>query len=385
MPRKCCICGSSKGAKYNEVPSDRTLRAKWLSVIPNKDNLGENPVVCNLHFQESDYDTTTKYRRLKRGVIPMVIPHEELDYEPYKEEGQTERYLEFFGSQIKEKNTELLGVKAQLQKVEGCLKTVTKHGGDIDTQLEAVKKLLELSKAENKKKTLDLRNLETEIRVLKSTCGRQEASLLTKDKIIQNLKEKKNRLLTRYKNTIKPKPSQDVKLQKRKLNFVKAAKERQLLMARMKIKNAIHRGIYMEKIRRLNKQLDILKAERRDLDENVYYKNLENLIINMDADRRAAFVLDQVKLYNKKVPRYSDLTLQECIIWEDTDPSGYEYVRNSDLLTLPAQWTMKKHLGPIDYDEIGTSTSTNTISQNLEMTTLNESQNSNTSQILNYN
>lgn len=381
MPRKCCICGTSKGVKYNEVPSDPTLRAKWLSVIPNKDNLGENPVVCNRHFQESDYDTNSKYRRLKRGVVPMVIPHEELDHEPYAEEGQRERYLQFFGSQIKEKSSELSEIKVQLQKVEGCLKNVTKQSGGIDTQLETVRKLFELSKTENKKKTVDLQNLETEIRILKDTCIRQETILKSKDKVIQELKAKQKQLQSHIKKeSAKPTPLQEMELKKKSLNFINMVKERNLQKARMKVKNAKERGLYMEKIRKLKAQLDILKAERRDLDENVYYKNLENLIINMDTDRRAAFVLDQVKLYNKKVPRYSELTLQECIIWEDTDPSGYEYVRNSDLLTLPAQWTMKKHLGPVNYDEVATS---NTSS--LTVVTIPNESLSDTSQIIQYN
>ncbi|XP_034234478.1 uncharacterized protein LOC117641347 [Thrips palmi] len=368
MPRKCCICNTSKGVKYNEVPSNPTLRAKWLSVIPNKDNLGENPVVCNLHFQESDYDTNSKYRRLKRGVVPMVIPHEELDHEPYEEEGQKERYLHFFGTQVKEKNAELLEVKTQLRKVEGHLKHVTKHNGGIDAQLEALTKLLQQSKEESKKKTLDLQNLETEIKILKAMCHRQEMSLKSKDKLIQELKEKQKELQRSVRESKKSKSLEDIELKKGKSSL---AKDRNLQMARIKLNNAKARSMYMEKIRRLQKQLDILKAERKDLDENVYYQNLENLIINMDTDRRAAFVLDQVKLYNKKVPRYSDLTLQECIIWEDTDPSGYEYVRSSDLLTLPAQWTMKRHLGPMDYDEVATS-KTDTLSANFEVTTMSD-------------
>jgi hypothetical protein len=43
---------------------------------------------------------------------------------------------------------------------------------------------------------------------------------------------------------------------------------------------------------------------------------------------RAIFILDQIKNYSKKVPRWSELTIRQCIAWRYSSPKGYEFPRN---------------------------------------------------------
>jgi hypothetical protein len=69
--------------------------------------------------------------------------------------------------------------------------------------------------------------------------------------------------------------------------------------------------------------------------------------IKKDADLsnpRAILLLDQIKNYNKKKPKWSETTIRQCIAWRFCSPKGYEFPRNS-LLKLPGRTTLGKYFG----------------------------------------
>ncbi|CAG4942596.1 unnamed protein product [Parnassius apollo] len=55
-------------------PKNSTRRNLWLSIVPLKMKYYESTRICNLHFQESDLDSTT--RLLKPTAVPTVINQE---------------------------------------------------------------------------------------------------------------------------------------------------------------------------------------------------------------------------------------------------------------------------------------------------------------------
>ena len=45
----------------------------------------------------------------------------------------------------------------------------------------------------------------------------------------------------------------------------------------------------------------------------------------------ATFILDQVCNYSKGTPRWSDITIRQCIAWRFVSPKGYEYARRNNI------------------------------------------------------
>ncbi|CAG4938950.1 unnamed protein product [Parnassius apollo] len=81
MVQTCVVrgCGSSwrpgGDIRFHGFPKNSTRKNLWLSIVPLKMKYYESSRICNLHFQESDYDSTT--RRLKPTAIPTVIINQE--------------------------------------------------------------------------------------------------------------------------------------------------------------------------------------------------------------------------------------------------------------------------------------------------------------------
>ncbi|CAG5046606.1 unnamed protein product [Parnassius apollo] len=61
--------------RFHAFPKNSTRRNLWLCIVSLKMKYYESARICNLHFQESDYDSTT--RRLKPTAIPTVIINQE--------------------------------------------------------------------------------------------------------------------------------------------------------------------------------------------------------------------------------------------------------------------------------------------------------------------
>lgn len=66
-----------------------------------------------------------------------------------------------------------------------------------------------------------------------------------------------------------------------------------------------------------------------------------------DSDRgekKAAFLLHQIRCYGIKRPSYPEDIIRECVIWRFASPKGYDHARA--FLTLPAKCTIQKYVGP---------------------------------------
>lgn len=98
------------------------------------------------------------------------------------------------------------------------------------------------------------------------------------------------------------------------------------------------------------KLLQQLAAERKVInsyrgDEN--YASLKKIDADSQkGDKKAVFLLHQIKSYGKKRLCYPEEVIRECVIWRFLSPKGYDHARASNLLTLPAKCTLQRYMGP---------------------------------------
>ncbi|KAF9412205.1 hypothetical protein HW555_009228 [Spodoptera exigua] len=72
----CCVEGceiTSEETFYFEFPTSRTLRRKWLELIPIPGKLLLGTVVCSRHFCTTDYENVRGKVRLKSKVVPSLL------------------------------------------------------------------------------------------------------------------------------------------------------------------------------------------------------------------------------------------------------------------------------------------------------------------------
>uniref|UniRef100_A0A2H1V5L1 SFRICE_007657 n=1 Tax=Spodoptera frugiperda TaxID=7108 RepID=A0A2H1V5L1_SPOFR len=72
----CCVEGcelTTEETFYFEFPTSRTLRRKWLELIPIPGKLLLGTVVCSRHFSTSDYENVRGKVRLKSKVVPSLL------------------------------------------------------------------------------------------------------------------------------------------------------------------------------------------------------------------------------------------------------------------------------------------------------------------------
>jgi hypothetical protein len=62
------------------------------------------------------------------------------------------------------------------------------------------------------------------------------------------------------------------------------------------------------------------------------------------SDEKAIFLMDLIKNYSKKVPRWSETSTQLCTIWKFCSPKGYEHCRNH-IAKLPSKTTISRYVG----------------------------------------
>jgi hypothetical protein len=69
-------------------------------------------------------------------------------------------------------------------------------------------------------------------------------------------------------------------------------------------------------------------------------------------DEKAVFLLDIIKNYRLKVPRWSEKSVRLCTVWRFCSAKGYEFCRRH-LVKLPSKTTISRYLGPFnDRDEL---------------------------------
>ncbi|XP_022819055.1 neurofilament heavy polypeptide-like [Spodoptera litura] len=72
----CCVEGceiTNEETFYFEFPTSRTLRRKWLELIPIPGKLLLGTVVCSRHFSTTDYENVRGKVRLKSKVVPSLL------------------------------------------------------------------------------------------------------------------------------------------------------------------------------------------------------------------------------------------------------------------------------------------------------------------------
>uniref|UniRef100_A0A1E1X262 Putative tick transposon n=1 Tax=Amblyomma aureolatum TaxID=187763 RepID=A0A1E1X262_9ACAR len=121
-----------------------------------------------------------------------------------------------------------------------------------------------------------------------------------------------------------------------------------VLQEAKKVENRLKR-----KAARQGKQLQKLQTELDDTKEllQVYRDNKETqafLRVLKEAekgDKAAAFIRNQVAIFNKKKPAYNEGILRECVLWKACSNKGYEHVRSRGLLKLPCRATLQNYVG----------------------------------------
>jgi hypothetical protein len=94
---------------------------------------------------------------------------------------------------------------------------------------------------------------------------------------------------------------------------------------------------------RLKEELKIKKEKNHE--SSKWLCTMQQIITDANnMNPRAILILDQIKNYNKKNPRWSEMTIRQCIAWRFCSPKGYEFPRNS-LFKLPCKTTLKKYFG----------------------------------------
>jgi hypothetical protein len=94
---------------------------------------------------------------------------------------------------------------------------------------------------------------------------------------------------------------------------------------------------------RLKEELKIKKEKNHE--SSKWLCTMQQIITDANnMNPRAILILDQIKNYNKKNPRWSEMTIRQCIAWRFCSPKGYEFPRNS-LFKLPCKITLKKYFG----------------------------------------
>ncbi|XP_072948617.1 uncharacterized protein [Epargyreus clarus] len=82
MVQSCVVSGYDStwcpngDIKFHAFPQNDTRRKLWLSIVPLKMKFYKSARICNLHFQETDYDLKT--RRLKSTAVPTILLNQQI-------------------------------------------------------------------------------------------------------------------------------------------------------------------------------------------------------------------------------------------------------------------------------------------------------------------
>jgi hypothetical protein len=71
--------------------------------------------------------------------------------------------------------------------------------------------------------------------------------------------------------------------------------------------------------------------------------NLINNIVQ-NADQKAFFLMDLINNYNKRVSRWSEISVRLCTVWRFCSAKGYRFC-HKDLTKLSSKSTILRHLG----------------------------------------
>lgn len=308
----CCVpyCKSSRGegenkAYFHEFPSDLNLREKWEKNISRDFIVKDKSVVCNKHFTADDYVPNKKRRCLKKDACPTVFP----SYPDYKiPKIVTKRRTIIRNSSQLKRGTE--------EEITSCKRKKNENESETDGN--------KIPATQNS--DVELLSFFANSFAPQHTTGSSPVACASSSPIKQNqnISGKHNKLLATLKSKVKA--------------------TRLLKSALCKRKNTI--AALKNKIQQLENKVQYYT-------ENSYHSAVEKIIALSDTDHlKATFILEQICNFGKKVPRWSEKMIRNCVLWNAASPKGYNLVREIGLCTLPCKSTLSRFLGPIT-GEIG--------------------------------
>ncbi|KAH7942164.1 hypothetical protein HPB49_021346 [Dermacentor silvarum] len=97
---------------------------------------------------------------------------------------------------------------------------------------------------------------------------------------------------------------------------------------------------------KLRRTVDAYKEELRKLKEECYVSAFLEVVADAEeGTAKAVLLLDQVKNYKRKTPRWSEITIRHGIVLRHLSTKAYEYLRCEELLKLPCRTTLQKYFG----------------------------------------
>ncbi|KAH7940673.1 hypothetical protein HPB49_003538 [Dermacentor silvarum] len=97
---------------------------------------------------------------------------------------------------------------------------------------------------------------------------------------------------------------------------------------------------------KLRRTVDAYKEELRKLKEERYVSAFLEVVADAEEGTpKAVLLLEEVKNYKRKTPRWSEITVRHGIVMRHLSTKAYEYLRCEELLKLPCRTTLQKYFG----------------------------------------
>lgn len=295
---KCCVvplCRSTRGrcapsTSFHEFPSDIPLRNKWLDSISRAPKPGSNEPwmptdhssVCSLHFTAEDFVVGAKRKRLKRGAIPTLFGEHCLSPRRCQVDPLKRTVRD---APKNEPNTVLSETSVQVPPVTAV-------------ELPVVADLNAVPNGPSQVITTESRAVQYEAQMRPISCQTklsctQVAQLYTKLGTLS----------------------------------------RKLRRDRVKLES-------------IQSRLDSAMSQLREAQQKLAYYNvmaLEQKLVQQDP--KALFLKEQLVVLDKLKPRWTEETIQHLTLWHAHSEAAYNFVRDSQLLSLPCPSTLKRYVG----------------------------------------
>lgn len=342
---RCCVpfCKSAQGARkglsFHQFPNNNELRQewiKWLEVISREgDKLGsswipkDRSVVCGKHFKEEDYSISTTRKILLPNTIPSVF----------------ERSAKY------EKDANIKQRKRKQVRLE-CRSALKPLQDDVYRDIAS--KTVEYVHVNSVTPEYDLYSdipSGSKIYVTGNTnLGKSESDELHND-TASKIKKYVNsvNIIAKYGlEAVESDPPSRIDIGTQctpvKVEIPQAVKIKLRRLSKSNSKKSII-------ISRLRNKVRELKAQRQ---QNSLRNQMLNLKNEADlGDLKAQFLIEQIEAYGKDKCKFKDSTLKMSTLLFTRSSFAYQILRNTKLLHLPHQKTLRAIIGyPIGDTEL---------------------------------
>lgn len=161
--------------QFRRFPKDRDLRLRWIRAVCRIDP--DNPVaaewkptsdytyICSNHFLESDYEATSKLRRLRRTAVPSVFSFKKKrkSSEPSERDKRYENYYMKLTASCELSTSKEDALRRRLKTYRDKLRNVSKREKRLRTTIASLTNELQEAQLIND-------DLEERLRVFKGNC-----------------------------------------------------------------------------------------------------------------------------------------------------------------------------------------------------------------------